>query len=287
MPTVFISYSHESEEHRTKALTLSNRLRNEGVDASIDAYVQHPEEGWPKWMERQFRSTFLVVILSPRYVRDFNQESVSSSGARYEGGMLSSLLLDNGLSFRRMAIVCFDAWPNLEIPPILSGCTRYCIDRPGEYEKLYAFLTGQSLVEKPSLGNVVTLRPGTQSPPHYSERSFAVLCKMIWPLVEENRRIFEDFGPNSGSTFPGPGGKTVRYDLTLWRSQRLTIGKNNQLIAGYLRAYSDVVPHSHEALFRKWLSHIDAFALHVTDNTIDYRGHQFPQEVIDVLRGKL
>jgi hypothetical protein len=92
MPSAFISYAHDNERHQIKALALANRLRVEGVDVSIDAYVQHPPEGWPKWMEKQFRLEFIVVILSPKYVAEFNQEHPSSAGSRYEGGMLSSLL---------------------------------------------------------------------------------------------------------------------------------------------------------------------------------------------------
>jgi hypothetical protein len=65
LPTVFISYAHDNSDHKSKVLDLSNRLRVEGVNASIDAYVQHPAEGWPKWMEHQFRADIVVVVMSP------------------------------------------------------------------------------------------------------------------------------------------------------------------------------------------------------------------------------
>jgi hypothetical protein len=42
---------------------------------------------------------FLIVILSARYIREFNQEVKSSSGARYEGSILSALLLKRGQSY--------------------------------------------------------------------------------------------------------------------------------------------------------------------------------------------
>jgi hypothetical protein len=287
VPTVFISYSHDSDNHRLKALELSNRLRREGVDASIDAYVLHPAEGWPKWMESQFQLDFLIVILSPRYIREFNQEVESSSGARYEGSILSALPHSRGVSYERIAIVCFDDWPYLDIPLVLSSCTRYYVDRPDEYQKLYALLTGQTWVEKPPLGSRITLRPALQSVPVHSEQSFGALCKMLWPLMEENRRIFEDFGPDSGAAYSCPGDKTIRYDLTLWKHRRKAIGANNEVIAEYLRSYANVIPDIHEPLFRKWLSHIDAFALHLDDDNIDYREHQFPREVVDIIKGEL
>jgi hypothetical protein len=33
-PTVFISYSHESEAHKKRVLALTDRLRKDGVDAA-------------------------------------------------------------------------------------------------------------------------------------------------------------------------------------------------------------------------------------------------------------
>jgi hypothetical protein len=40
MPTVFISYSHDSTEHSDRVLALSDRLRAEGVDAMIDRALE-------------------------------------------------------------------------------------------------------------------------------------------------------------------------------------------------------------------------------------------------------
>jgi hypothetical protein len=291
LPTAFITYSHDSDVHKAKVLALSNRLREEGVDVTLDAYVQHPSEGWPKWMERQFQLEFVVVVLSPRYIQEFNQEVASSSGARYEGGMLSARLHAGGLSYEKTAVVCFDEWAEMVIPLPLAGCTRYYVDRPGEYGKLYALLTGQVLVPKPPLGNIVQLRPATCAAPVARpvarEHTFQAMCKAIWPTMEENRRIFEDFGPNSGFAKPGEPQRLVRFDLTLWKQKRHALGEHNQAIAGHLRDHMDVIPDAYKDLFRKWLSHIDAFALHLAEENVDYRHHQFPREVVDVVKGQL
>jgi hypothetical protein len=284
MPSLFISYSRDNERHIQKTVRLSDKFREQGIDATVDAYEQHPAEGWPKWMEKQFSKDFIITVLSPRYVREFNQKNSSTSGARYEGAILSSLLFQRGVSFERIAVVCFDDWDDLEIPHILSGCTRYYVDRPGEYEKLYCFLTGQAVVQKPPLGQIIQLPTGS-SLPQKSATSFPSLCKSLWPLMEENRRIFEDFGPNSGSG--GPENKSVRFDLSLWRHLRTQIGENNAEIARCLRLHYGSVPEEHKKLFDRWLSHIEAFAIHLNDEAIDYREHLFPREVIAVVRGHL
>src|SRR5271166_904876 len=52
---VFISYSHDSTEHEQRVRALADQLRDDGIDARIDQYVQDPDEGWVKWMRTQVR----------------------------------------------------------------------------------------------------------------------------------------------------------------------------------------------------------------------------------------
>jgi hypothetical protein len=45
-PRVFISYSHDSPEHKQRVLALSDRLRNDGIEAELDQYQTRPPQGW-------------------------------------------------------------------------------------------------------------------------------------------------------------------------------------------------------------------------------------------------
>ncbi|MBK6958070.1 MAG: hypothetical protein IPH22_06480 [Nitrosomonas sp.] len=48
MPKVFISYSHDSNEHRQQVLALADRLNENDIDCEIDQYINgSPSEGWP------------------------------------------------------------------------------------------------------------------------------------------------------------------------------------------------------------------------------------------------
>ena len=50
-PRIFISYSHDPDEHRERVLRLSERLRADGIGAPINQYVNgSPPAGWPRWM---------------------------------------------------------------------------------------------------------------------------------------------------------------------------------------------------------------------------------------------
>ena len=67
-PKVFISYSHDSDEHRIRVLALSDGLRKKGIDCNLDQYEPTPKEGWPRWMTRQIRDAdFVLMICTDNY----------------------------------------------------------------------------------------------------------------------------------------------------------------------------------------------------------------------------
>jgi len=45
MPKVFISYSHDSEEHAARVGELALRLRDEGIDVVLDQDIGNPDGG--------------------------------------------------------------------------------------------------------------------------------------------------------------------------------------------------------------------------------------------------
>ena len=61
-PTIFISYSHDSQAHGEQVLRLAERLRADGLDAQLDQYVNGtPPEGWPRWMlDRLDEASFVL-----------------------------------------------------------------------------------------------------------------------------------------------------------------------------------------------------------------------------------
>ncbi len=72
-PLVFISYSHDSAEHNARVLELAQQLRGAGVDAVLDRFVQHPAEGWPRWVARQVQEAqHVLAICSEAYRRHFD-----------------------------------------------------------------------------------------------------------------------------------------------------------------------------------------------------------------------
>jgi hypothetical protein len=60
---VFISYSWDNEEHIKAVLSLSDRLRSDGIDCVLDQYEVSPAEGWPRWMDRKIANASLVLVV--------------------------------------------------------------------------------------------------------------------------------------------------------------------------------------------------------------------------------
>lgn len=93
-PKVFISYSHKSQVYEDQVLELSNRLRSEGIDASIDQYEEAPVEGWPRWMERQILEAQYVIILCDETYYGKLYSSEKGKGVVWEASIVYQMLYD-------------------------------------------------------------------------------------------------------------------------------------------------------------------------------------------------
>jgi hypothetical protein len=158
-PTLFISYSHDSKEHQDKVLLLSNRLRSEGIDCSLDQYEDSPPEGWPKWMDRKVnKSDFVLVICTETYYKRVMDEDENGMGIKWESTLIYQQLYNAGNSNTKFIPVIFNDGKFEYIPLPLQGATCYNVDNPDEYDKLYWRLRGLKK-EKPDLGKLRELPP--------------------------------------------------------------------------------------------------------------------------------
>src|SRR5690242_2827856 len=121
-PDVFISYSHDSDDHVRKVADFAARLADDGCDVRLDLY-EHPDDGWPNWMRRQVQEAeFTVVICTERYRARFEQSEPldSGKGARMEGAMITQQIYDAYMRNRKVLPVLFDGHSADVIPEILK-----------------------------------------------------------------------------------------------------------------------------------------------------------------------
>jgi len=153
---VLISYSHDSVEHREKVLQLAARLRQDGLDAQLDQYVNGtPEQGWPRWMLDQLdEAGFVLVVCTESYYRRFRGHEVldQGKGVTWEGALITQELYDAQSRMVKFVPVMLEAGQERFIPEPLRGHTHYELISEERYQALYGFLQGQAGVEPGPLG---------------------------------------------------------------------------------------------------------------------------------------
>ena len=91
IPKVFISYSHDSLDHKKWVLDLALRLRNNGIDAIIDQWDLKPGDDLPHYMETNLASAdYVLMICTKNYVSKANE---GKGGVGYEKMIITSKLL--------------------------------------------------------------------------------------------------------------------------------------------------------------------------------------------------
>src|SRR4051812_46027386 len=101
-PTVFISYSHDSDEHAVRVLSLADSLCRYGINVILDRYIHPaPEEGWPRWMDNNIDdASFVLLICTETYRRRVmgREEAGKGLGVRWEGSLIFNHIYNDGPS---------------------------------------------------------------------------------------------------------------------------------------------------------------------------------------------
>lgn len=156
---VFLSYSHDGDEHEQRVLSLAARLREDGIDAWLDRYLAGPEEGWPRWVADQLRrADFVVSVCTPAYRRSFEGLNTPGVGlgVNQEGYLITQDLYDTGHKTRKYLAAAFGT-SRQDIPGELRGQPFF--ELPKDYESLYRYVSDQPAVVMPPLGQRKQLPP--------------------------------------------------------------------------------------------------------------------------------
>jgi len=158
--TVFISYSHDSDEHRQKVLALSERLRADGIETLFDQYVNGaPKEGWPRWMMNQLDAAqYVLVVCTETYYRRFRGHEVAGKGkgVDWEGALITSDLYDSRSQSLKFVPIFLSSAVVDYIPDPLRSSTHHTLTSESEYQRLYDFLLQQAGVEPGPVGTPKT-----------------------------------------------------------------------------------------------------------------------------------
>jgi len=165
---VFISYSHDSDEHRQRILELAERLRHDGLDARNDQDVKGtPKQGWPRWMLDQFdEASSVLVVCTETYYRRFRGHEVPGrgKGADWEGALITQEIYDAKGQTDKFVPVALAAGQDSFIPEPLRKHTYYELTSETCYQKLYSFLLGETSFERSPLGPTKSIQKRVVQP---------------------------------------------------------------------------------------------------------------------------
>jgi hypothetical protein len=162
-PSVFVSYSHDSEAHEQRVLALADRLRADGIDVRLDQYDVERPFGWLRWMEQQVVDCkFVLVVCTSTYRKRFDREDTGDEGqgAKWEASIAQQILYEAGTRNDKLVPVLFEEGTDKDVPLTLRAYTRYRL--PGDYEGLLRRLTGQPRTPPPPIGPRKVMPPAAR-----------------------------------------------------------------------------------------------------------------------------
>lgn len=154
-PRVFVSYSHDSDEHKGWVLQLATRLMSNGVDVVLDQWSLSLGRNLPLFMESGLTSSERVLVISStNYVAKANKRD---GGAGYETMILSADMMSGDVHKDRIIPVIRNNIGSSVVPTFLAGALyvdmRDDSQYEDRYEELLRTLLGVPKAVKPVLGS--------------------------------------------------------------------------------------------------------------------------------------
>lgn len=152
-PKVFVSYSHDDQEHKDWVLTLSTRLVANGVDVILDQWDLSLGSDLPRFMESGLIGADRVLaICTTPYVEKAN---VGKGGVGYEKMILTAQLMKDIVSERIIPVVRRNDF-SVVLPTFLGSKVYIDFRDSSQYEAKYAELIreihGEKIRPRPLLG---------------------------------------------------------------------------------------------------------------------------------------
>jgi len=152
-PIVFISYSHDSPEHKAWVLKFATDLRSNGVDAILDQWDLSPGQDIVAYMNSGIiNSNRVLVICTEEYLR---KAEAGLGGVGYERLILTAELVQNIDTRKFIPIVRNVSRPN-KVPIFLGPRAYVDFSREQTYQEklteLLAEILGSRSTAKPPIG---------------------------------------------------------------------------------------------------------------------------------------
>ena len=199
-PIVFISYSHDSEEHKDWVVQLATKLRSNGVDIILDVWDTRLGSDLALFMEQGLsKSKRVICICSDGYLLKANE---GKGGAGYEKQIMSSELIKNQNTDRIIPLIVNNS-SDKKLPTFLGSRKYISFEDTELFETKFEELL-RDLLEEPS-----SLIPPIGDNPFKNTK--AITQQKFFPTNEEyvssslSGQVEFDYSNNDGKYFIGQG----------------------------------------------------------------------------------
>jgi len=153
IPKIFISYSHDTLEHKKWVLELATRLRNNGTDAILDQFELRPGDDIPHFMETHLASSLkILMVCTEKYVEKANK---GQGGVGYEKMIITSSLMKTIDENKIIPLIRQNG--SAGVPIFLKSKLYINFSKNDDFEFSYDDLVraihNSPLFEKPPVGN--------------------------------------------------------------------------------------------------------------------------------------
>ncbi len=185
-PLVFISYSHDSLDHKTWVLKLATDLRGNGIDVTLDQWDLCPGQDMVVFMEHGItKSDRVILVCSDNYLK---KAEGGSGGVGYERLIASAEVVSDARTKKFVPILRGLSNATRRIPSFLGSRLYVDFSADREYEvkldELSRELLGTPKLTKPPLGQARLVTP--VDPQQRTRASYVVV------LTQEPCEIFID-----------------------------------------------------------------------------------------------
>lgn len=197
-PTVFMSYSHDSDEHKDWVLQLATRLRSNGVNVILDRWNIQLGGDIASFMERGLsQSSRIVCVCSSAYVKKANE---GRGGAGYEKQIMTSELINDQNTNWIIPLIKNNP-ETRKTPTFLGGRMYISFEDENHYETKYEELL-RDLLDEPVLPIPPIGKNPFQTVKEYAQQKFIPSNeKYVSPSI--SGQVSFNYSNNNGRYFIG------------------------------------------------------------------------------------
>jgi len=154
VPTVFISYSWDDEEHKRWVLNLANRLVDERVNVLLDRYELRLGRNLPLFVETSIRNADrIIIVFTPNYKLKAEKRD---GGVGYEYSIMNAELYENQTNNEKIIPVLRNGSKTDSIPEFMQQYIHLDMKLDANFETSFTDLLreiyNEPEIAKPKLG---------------------------------------------------------------------------------------------------------------------------------------